>query len=89
MKQIVCAILDRKAKSFGAPMLFANADVAVRMATTLLSQNGGQSDLEKYPADFDLYWIGEYDSGLGVIAGIETPQFMFTFGNLVATREQV
>lgn len=82
----VCATLDRKAKSFGAPMVFQNTEIATRMARTLMEHNGQQSDLEKYPEDFDLYLIGEFDTELGTIAGLETPRFLFTYGDLLARK---
>lgn len=82
MKSILCAVFDRKAKSYGPPMVFVNEDIARRMAVSLLQASGGQSDLEKYPDDFDLYYIADYDNEFGIVAGIETPQFLFTFGNL-------
>ena len=82
----VCATLDRKAKLFMPPMCFQNTDIAQRMATTLMQAGGNGSDLEKYPEDFDLYLIGEFDTDLGTVAGLETPRFLFTYGDLLARK---
>lgn len=83
MMKLVCSIFDRKARTFGAPMLFQNEEIAKRMAITLLRSGGQSSDLEKFPDDFDLYAIGEFDEDLGIVAGVETPRFLFTFGALL------
>lgn len=83
MRRILCAVLDRKARTYGAPMVFQNADIARRMAVSLLAAGGGQSDMEKYPGDFDLYYVADYDDELGLVAGVEAPQFLFTFGDLL------
>lgn len=82
MMHVVCAVLDRKAKSYGPPLMFQNVDIARRMAQGLMANRSGGSDLDKYPEDFDLYLIGEFDTDTGVIGG-GTPQYLFTFSDFV------
>ena len=83
MRMVVCATFDRK------PLVFGTLELARRSATSMMELRGSNSDLEKFPEDFDLFYIGDFDSSLGIVAGVETPVFQFTFGDLVPKREEV
>ena len=82
----LCASFDRKAMVFGSPMVFVNIEIAKRMAVSLMANRGDGSDLEKYPQDFDLFYMGEYDTETGRITVLDSPRFLFTFGDLIERR---
>lgn len=86
MMVAVCSVFDRKARTYGPPMVFGNVELAQRMARSLMEQRGSQSDLEKYPEDFDLFYIGEFDQDTGLITRIDAPKFLFTFADLLEVK---
>lgn len=59
------AVRDCKADSFGAPMSIASVGIARRVLLETAQQ--GNSPLAKYPEDFSLYELGEYDADSGEI----------------------
>lgn len=65
MKVKVFAIWDAKAKLFGFPFCLINEGVAVRMFTEIV--NDKKSQESKYPTDYALYVIGEYDQATGEV----------------------
>ena len=62
MKQIF-AIQDLKGGFYGNPFTCVNADIALRILDSLLSQE--DSDYRRYPADFVLVRLGSYNSLTG------------------------
>lgn len=60
------SILDRKAVAFGAPMFFANDDMAKRGCADTM-RAGGDYAYVHYPDDFDVYRVGTFDTDSGVI----------------------
>lgn len=71
MKQKMFAIKDAKAEVFNLPYsagTHAEAERSFRAAV-----NDPQTTLNRYPEDFDLWYLGEYDTHTGVIQGLATP----------------
>lgn len=64
------SLYDRKMESFGPPTPSTN-DAGVRRGI-LDAMRGGDSLLNRYPSDFDLYCVGLFDDETGEIAQ-ETP----------------
>ncbi|WNK12588.1 MAG: major capsid protein [Microvirus sp.] len=79
MKLVMCSIYDSKANVYHAPFASVNRDVAIRQfAGNVLDS---QSLLAKFPHDFSLFVVGEWDDSLGVfdVSGREnlgTPSVM-------------
>lgn len=69
MKQIF-AIQDLKGGFYGNPFTCVNADIALRILDSLLSQEN--SDYRRYPSDFILVRLGTYNSVTGS-GSFETP----------------
>lgn len=59
----VLAVYDSKAESFGQPMTFRSRGEALRAFQTVA--NDEQSSICKFPADFTLFEIGEYEEESG------------------------
>lgn len=60
MKLKVFALRDVKADAFGSPFFVPNDGIARRVLSEWVRQPG--SDVAKYPAEFMLFEIGEYDN---------------------------
>lgn len=56
------SIFDKKAVNYGIPMLFENAECAKREVSIAML---GNSLLKRFPDDYQLVCIGEYDSATG------------------------
>ena len=66
------AIRDSKAEYFNTPFFQKSHGEAERSFKQLTNDN--QSTVSKYPEDFDLYYLGEYDDNTGTLAALESPQ---------------
>lgn len=69
----VFSIYDSKAKVFMQPMFMINEGAAWRSFHHVV--NNGDSDVSKYPEDFSLYMIGEYNDGTGALTA-HAPEVM-------------
>lgn len=59
------SVYDKKAMFFDSPFCVENEVQAARAFDQAV--NDPRSTLSKYPADFALYYLGEYDPGSGAI----------------------
>lgn len=74
------SVFDRKAVTWGPPMQFKTDELARRSGVTLLKS--GDSEIAKFPEDFDLYYVGTFDDDNGLLTG-DTPRLVFCFSDLV------
>jgi len=72
MKQKIYSIRDAKAEFFTQPFYKKTHGEAER-DFTMLAQDA-QSSISKFPEDFDLYYIGDFDNETGKTTPIDTPQ---------------
>lgn len=75
MKQKMFVIADTKAEIFNPPFFKNSHGEAERDFRTLVNDEKSQN-INQYPEDFDLYYIGEYDMSSGKIESLPTPQHM-------------
>lgn len=68
------SIRDQKSEVFNTPFFNKSHGEAERNFKTLV--NDPKSMPGQYPADFDLYYLGEYDDNEGKFTPIDTPQHM-------------
>lgn len=74
MKTKIFTIRDQKLNAFNNPFTAPTADAVVRqLASDIREKNG---DLGKYPEDFDLYELGEFDPESGTIATFQAPKHL-------------
>ena len=64
MKMQMFCLYDSKAEVYGQPMFALNRGVIMRQITDAM---GTEAMFAKYPADFELYYIGFYDDKHGTI----------------------
>lgn len=82
------AVRDVKSESYGPPMQAPKDGIAIRGFGEGCSDP--RSDLNKYPTDYMLYELGEYDPNSGQIMPLSTPRFIISatevLNNLKAAR---
>lgn len=79
------AIRDSKGEFYNTPFSKHTHGEAERDFKSLI--NDEKSTLSKYPEDFDLYYLGEYDNLTGKISPTDSPQHIVKAVSLVATRQ--
>lgn len=67
MKLEIFAILDVKADTFGQPFFMHNTNLATRSFSEACMNPDGE--FNKYPLDYVMYKIGDYDDSEGKITG--------------------
>ena len=72
MKEIY-TIKDNKANMFNVPFYSIHKNDAVRSFTRAASDP--QTNLNQFPNDFDLYYLGTFDEETSKFNLMETPQF--------------
>lgn len=60
------AVYDSKAQVYGTPFCMGTIGLALRAFTDLAKDP--QSTVSKYPQDFSLFQVGEYDDQLGQVS---------------------
>ncbi|MGE0175404.1 MAG: phage ORF5 protein [Oligoflexales bacterium] len=68
----VYSIRDSKAQVFHPPFFQKTHGEAERSFKELANDN--KNFIGKYPEDYDLYYLGEYDDNGGLLMPIDTPQ---------------
>lgn len=82
MIQRIYAIKDSKAGLFNIPFFQVTHGTAERAFLELVKDP--QSFVHKYPADYDLYFLGAYDDTTGSIEKELTPQHIVSGSQLSA-----
>lgn len=79
MKPQICAIFDKKAAAYQAPFAVKHINLAVRWFHACSKEQG--HDINKWPTDYELYWVGEWDDETGKITP-RTPECIMNGANL-------
>lgn len=69
----IFSIMDIKAKTYLAPVFFANRAVALRSIRSLMK--GTDNQFVEFPDDYHFYELGDFDSDTGVITPRQ-PEFI-------------
>ena len=77
----VYSIFDDKAQVFNTPFFSINHGTALRAFGDLC--NDTRSSISRYPQDFHLYCLGEFDEDKGCIVNAEHPEFIAHAVNMV------
>lgn len=78
----VFSIRDAKSEVFHHPFFQNTSDEAIRSFQTAV--NDPKTNFYKYPDDFDLYHIGEYDDHTGLMKSLKTPEHLKKAVHLVS-----
>jgi hypothetical protein len=86
--QIFC-VFDSKARNYGMPFFTQNRGTAIRGIQLQLQQDGN-SMLAKYPSDFDLFHVGNFDDESGLFTCPETsnPIFIINVSELIGGSDE-
>lgn len=68
------AVRDVKADAFGAPVSLQTRGLALRGFRDVCAR--GESDMARYPSDYMLYELGEYEPNTGRLVGHPVPVFV-------------
>lgn len=79
------SIRDGKGEIFHAPFYAKTHGEAER--TFNENASNPESMIHKYPQDYDLYFVGEYDDQTGKLKAEDTPQHMIKAVNLPGLRQ--
>lgn len=71
MKLKIFAIHDAKAEAYLQPFFMANKGTAIRAITEILQKP--DHSFTKYPEDYTLFELGEYDDSNGQMSPLKTP----------------
>ena len=74
------SIRDSKGEIYNTPFFNRTAGEAERNFKNLV--NDEKSQISKYPEDYDLYYLGEYDDLNGKIKSLDTPSHIAKAVNL-------
>ena len=66
------SIRDQKSEVFNKPFFSNSHGEAERNFRT--AANDDQTTIHRYPEDFDLYYLGDYDDNKGIMKPLDTPQ---------------
>lgn len=83
MRTLVFSLLDRKTREFGQLILAHNEESMERLIIDTCKGTGNMID--KYPEDFDLFKVGEFESETGFLES-GTPQLV---GNVAVTFDKL
>ncbi|AXH75651.1 MAG: nonstructural protein [Microviridae sp.] len=72
MKHQVLSVYDSKAKAFAQPFFTANREIALRAFAAAV--NDRELLVGKFPQDYTLYLLGEFDDELGGINMLPQPE---------------
>lgn len=82
----VYSIRDEKAETFGSPFYQATHGLAERSFRQVVSDE--KTNVNKFPEDYDLWYLGEFDSKTGKFDALETPQHQLKAIQLVDKEKQ-
>lgn len=68
------SIRDQKAETFNSPFFQPTHGEAERSFRQMVADQ--KTIVNKYPEDFDLYFVGEYNTNKGTFKTIDTPQHL-------------
>lgn len=72
MKFKVFTAYDSKAEAFNTPFFMPKSGQAIRAFAEQVNKEG--TDFNKFPADFTLFELGEYDDDTGLLTPLSTPK---------------
>lgn len=86
-QQKIYTVRDSKSESYQTPFYMKTHGEAERFLKDILAKQPDQLPgwyqlMNKFPEDYDLFWLGSFDSETGKIEHLDTPQHMVKVVNL-------
>lgn len=76
MNQVIVSVKDTAAQAFGRPVFVPSVGVAIRSFSDEVNRKDSTEDVAKHPDDFELYELGSFDDGEGVITVLPQPRLI-------------
>lgn len=73
MKLQIYSIYDSKVGAFVTPVFLRSRGEAIRSIVEAVNNPAPNNNIEKYPADYTLFHLGEFDDETGLVQSFETP----------------
>lgn len=74
METKLFSVRDSKAEIFHPPFHKKTHAEALRDFQSIVNTKDENNNINKYPEDYDLYYVGNYDDQTGKIDSLATPQ---------------
>jgi len=74
MLQMCFAVYDKQAMAFGRPFFFPTRGMAIRTFMDEVNRPDENSLIYKHPADFALFYIGEFNDSDGYFTPSKNPE---------------
>lgn len=74
MVKQVFSVFDKKAKAYTQPFFMNQKGEALRAFDGIVADK--QTQIAKYPEDFALYKLGEFDDVSGLLSSLNEPEFI-------------
>ena len=87
MKLQIFSLYDEKAKSYNTPQYMGHKGEGIRALQTTLEQK--DSMLGKYPEDYSLYKLGDFETTTGEITGLTPPELVIRASELKAEKSEL
>lgn len=72
----ICSVKDSAAQAFGRPLFVPSVGVAQRSFSDEVNRVAEDNHMNRYPSDFELYEIGEFDDSTGVLVPVSPPRLV-------------
>lgn len=82
MKLLVCSVYDRATAAFMPPFFARSKGEAIRSFMDACSD--GKTQFCRYPADYTLFLIGDFDDQTGMLSGETTGERLITAQECIA-----
>lgn len=76
MKQIIVAVRDKKAESYGRPFVSPTAGMAIRSFSDECQRQAEDNPMYKHPSDFALYKIADYEDETAMVSALPSPELL-------------
>jgi len=85
MKHLICGIRDGKAETFLPPFSVPTVGLARRLFGEAV--NDKRTEIGKYPKDFTLYVIGDFDIEKGIVTSVTPFELLGSGDSYIAESE--
>lgn len=86
MQKMLFSLFDRKLREHGPIFVEQNSQTMERSLMDAVSRSG-ESMLAKYPQDYDLYLIGEYETETAVVTPSVPPLMLANVADILRPEE--
>lgn len=88
MKHRNYALYDATAKTFLRPVICTNDGDAIRLFTNWVNDEKKETNISKYPEQFKMYYVGEWDDEKGVFDTADHPTEIIHGIQLIAKQDK-